>query len=73
MTNELHVWRAKRDRISQRDLAKKADITADRYWRIENDYAEPTSEEIAALARVLDTAPEALFPSLAEQQNAGAR
>ena len=73
MTNELHVWRAKRDRLSQRDLARAAGITADRYWRIENDYAEPTAEEIAELARVLDTTPEELFPSLAEQQNAGAR
>lgn len=68
MTNELPVWRAKRDRISQRDLAKAAGITADRYWRIENDHADPTADEIAALARVLEATPEALFPSLAEQQ-----
>ena len=68
MTNELHVWRAKRDRISQRDLAKAAGITADRYWRIENDHAEPTADEIAALAIVLDAPPAELFPTLAEQQ-----
>jgi transcriptional regulator with XRE-family HTH domain len=67
MTNELPVWRAKRDRISQRDLAKAAGITADRYWRIENDHAEPTPEEIAALARELDTTPDAIFPPLAAQ------
>lgn len=73
MMNELHVWRAKRDRISQRDLAKAAGITADRYWRIENDYAEPTADEIADLVRVLDATPAELFPGLAEQQNAGAR
>lgn len=68
MTNELHVWRAKRNKISQRDLAKLADIAVDRYWRIENDHQDPTSDEIAALARVLDTTPEALFPALSEQR-----
>lgn len=62
MTNELPVWRAKRGRISQRDLAKLAEITADRYWRIENDHAEPTAEERAALARALDTTETELFP-----------
>jgi transcriptional regulator with XRE-family HTH domain len=67
MTNELPVWRAKRGRISQRDLAKAAGITADRYWRIENDHAEPTADEIAALARELQTTPEAMFPSLSER------
>lgn len=72
MTNELHVWRAKRGRISQRDLAKAAGITADRYWRIENDYAVATEDEIAALSRVLDATPAELFPTLAEQQSAEA-
>jgi transcriptional regulator with XRE-family HTH domain len=73
MTNELYVWRAKRDRISQRDLAKIAGISADRYWRIENDHQAPTPDEVAALAKALDTTPAELFPTLAEQQNAGAR
>jgi transcriptional regulator with XRE-family HTH domain len=72
MTNELHVWRAKRGRISQRDLAKAAGITADRYWRIENDYAAPTDDEVNALARELKTTPAELFPTLAEQQRAEA-
>ena len=65
MTNELPVWRARRGKVSQRDLAKAADIQADRYWRIENDHADPTAEERAALARALDTTEEVLFPSLA--------
>jgi transcriptional regulator with XRE-family HTH domain len=63
MTNELPVWRAKR-RISQRNLAKRASITADRYWRIENDHAEPTDAEIAALADALTATPSDLFPTL---------
>jgi transcriptional regulator with XRE-family HTH domain len=65
MTNELPVWRAKRGRISQRDLAKVADIQPDRYWRIENDHVDPTADERAALARVLETTEGALFPELA--------
>lgn len=72
MTNELHVWRAKRGRISQRDLAKAAGITADRYWRIENDHQAPTPEEVNALARELNTTPQELFPTLADQQQAEA-
>lgn len=72
MTNELPVWRAKRGRISQRDLAKAAGINSDRYWRIENDHADPTADEMAALERVLDTTREALFPGLARQQSAEA-
>jgi transcriptional regulator with XRE-family HTH domain len=79
MTNELPVWRAKRGRmtrgrtISQRDLAKAAGISADRYWRIENDHQVPTPEEVNALARELGTTPAELFPELAEQQQAEAR
>jgi transcriptional regulator with XRE-family HTH domain len=72
MTNELPVWRAKRDRISQRDLAKAAGITADRYWRIENDHATPTPDEVNALAAALDTTPAELFPTLAAEQQAEA-
>jgi transcriptional regulator with XRE-family HTH domain len=68
MTNELHVWRAKRGRISQRDLAKAAGINSDRYWRIENDHADPTPAEMAALERVLDTTREALFPKLTQRE-----
>jgi transcriptional regulator with XRE-family HTH domain len=68
MTNELAVWRARRDRMSQRDLAKKAGIQASRYWSIENDHAEPTKDEIAALARELAAKPHELFPTLADQQ-----
>jgi transcriptional regulator with XRE-family HTH domain len=71
MTNDLPVCRARR-RISQRDLAKAAGISADRYWRIENDHNDPTDDEIRALAKALNATPAELFPTLAEQQRAEA-
>lgn len=64
MQNELRVARARRP-ISQLKLATEAGLTENRYWRIENGYAEPTPDERAALARVLDTTEESLFPELA--------
>ena len=65
MKNRLRVLRAERDGISQRDTALKAGIALDRYWRIENGYADPTDDEIKKLARVFRGAtPEDLFPEL---------
>lgn len=76
MHNKLRVRRAELD-LSQHELARRLakfdGLSRDRIHRIEREYAEPTEEEIAALARALDTTPDALFPGLAEQQNAGAR
>jgi len=46
----LRVLRAERG-LSQRDTAIKAKLALDRYWRIENGYAEPTSKEREQLAR----------------------
>ena len=61
MKNELRVARAKR-RVNQRDVALVLDVGCDRYWRIENGYAEPTPEEQAKLARFLKIPIEELFP-----------
>lgn len=61
MPNNLARARFDMDRISQRETAKKAGIHSDRYWRIENDYAIPTADERAALARVLNASESVLF------------
>lgn len=68
MLEELKVARVRR-RLSQWDLATAAGLTENRYWRIENGRVPPTTDEAAALARALDTTPEALFPGLAPQPN----
>ena len=66
MDNTLRIRRAER-RLSQRALAKRARIQHDRYWRIQNDYAEPTDTERAALARVLGLPDDELFPQLSSE------
>ena len=40
-------------KISQRDVAWRAGISLDRYWRIENGYERPTPEEKERIAAVL--------------------
>lgn len=67
MTNKLRVRRAVLD-VTQHDVAQRIGIHRDRFWRIENGYTDPTTEEIDALARALDATPAELFPTLAEQQ-----
>lgn len=67
MENRLRVRRAELD-VTQFQVAKKVGVDHSKLSRIENGYQDPTAEEIAALARVLDTTPEALFPTLADQQ-----
>lgn len=64
--NRLRVLRAenasrKRKPASQRDTAVKAKIAFDRYWRIENGYAEPTPEERESLARVFRVSADEVF------------
>ena len=48
--------------LTQRMAAKKAKIGHDRYWKIENGWADPTPEEVANLARVFKTDPGTVFP-----------
>lgn len=69
--NRLRVLRAERD-ITQMDLALKAKIQKDRYWRIENSYEKPSADEIARLAKALKAEPAelgfgALRPERAEE------
>lgn len=61
-TNRLRVLRAER-RITQMDIAIKARMGHNRYWRIENGYVEPTKAERAAFARILKATEAELFPA----------
>lgn len=73
MKNRLKVRRAELE-LSQDALALRINgMGRDRIFRIEKGYAEPTAEEIAALAKALKATPAELFPTLAEQQGAEAR
>jgi len=63
MKNTLRIRRAERDGLSQRDLAQRAGISTDRYWRIEKGYVDPTDQERAALAAVLDVDESVVFPA----------
>lgn len=59
--NRLRVVRAEK-RKSQMDTATEAAMSLNRYWRIENGYVEATSDERAALARVLGVEESEAFP-----------
>jgi transcriptional regulator with XRE-family HTH domain len=81
MVNTLRVRRAEFQRtkkhtkrkliqgISQMDVAKATRIEFNRYWRIENGYAEPRPKERAALAKFFKCAESVLFPALATDGN----
>lgn len=66
MKNSLRVKRAER-RVTQLWVAREAGLTTSRLSYIENEQLDPTPDEIAAIARALDTTPETLFPGLAQQ------
>lgn len=61
-TNRLRVLRAEK-RLSQMDTADRARIGVNRYWRIENGYAEAEADERAALARVFGVTESDVFPT----------
>ena len=52
MENRIRIVRAER-RLSQRHVAKQAGIDPSRFWRIENDFTEPTPDERRGICRVL--------------------
>lgn len=62
MTNRLRVLRAEQ-RKTQLDLARQAGLAENRYWRIENLYAEPTLEEQVAIAMALGVRRGVAFPA----------
>jgi transcriptional regulator with XRE-family HTH domain len=60
--NRLRVLRAERE-ISQDDLAIRAGVSRNRYWRIEKGYDPPTESERSKLAKALRVDESALgFP-----------
>lgn len=48
--SQYKTWRVVAN-LSQLQLAEATGISASRYWRIENMYAEPTNAEKRSLAR----------------------
>lgn len=72
MQNKLRVRRAELS-LTQLEVAQRAGLHVTKLSHIETEKLDPTEEERAALARVLDTDEATLFPALAEQQQAGAR
>lgn len=60
--NRLRVLRAERN-ISQMDAADAVAMSANRFWRIENGYTEPTDDEKEALARFFGVRVRDIFTS----------
>jgi transcriptional regulator with XRE-family HTH domain len=71
MPNRLRVARAER-RLSQRELARRAGIEVTRLWRIENDYADATTEERKLIASALETGEPQLWPGISKTAEARA-
>jgi transcriptional regulator with XRE-family HTH domain len=59
--NRLRVLRAEH-RLTQMAVARRIRIGTYRYWQIENGYAQATSDERAALAKVFKVNPQEVFP-----------
>ena len=72
MENRLRVRRAEQD-VTQLELAQKVGVSDSQISLMERGHIDPSPEMAAKIAEVLDTTPTAIFPGLAEQQNAGAR
>lgn len=56
--------------MSQRALASQAGIHPDRFWRVENGYADPTDAERASLASALGVSEAEIWPDLAAEPEA---
>jgi putative transcriptional regulator len=72
MENRLRVRRAEQD-VTQLELALKVGISDSQISLMERGHIDPTPKLAAKMARALKTTPEALFPGLSEQQQAGAQ
>jgi len=60
VSRRLKVLRADKD-ITQRDVARKANMPLLRYWEIENGYREPDDSEKARIAGVLGATADEVF------------
>jgi transcriptional regulator with XRE-family HTH domain len=67
--NRLRLARAEK-RITQLDTAAAVGMNQSRYWMIENGYRDATPDERAALARVLGSTVDALFPDATPRSEA---
>lgn len=68
----MRVRRAEQD-VTQLDVALKVGVSHSHISLMERGHVDPTPDLAKKIAKVLKTTPEELFPTLAEQQNAGAR
>lgn len=59
--NRLRVLRAEK-RLTQLDAARRAGMGITRFWKIENGYIVPSTEERAAIARALRALESEAFP-----------
>lgn len=69
----LRVLRASHEpRLTQTKLARRAGLSAARYWQIENgEGAAPSDDEKTAVARVLNVPPSAIqWPWIEQEANA---
>lgn len=70
----LRVLRAAQEprKLTQAQLAKRAGLSAARYWQIENgEGADPSENEMNAIAAALGVSPDAIaWPHLESQQRA---
>lgn len=62
VNTRLRVLRAERG-LSQLETATLSGISMNRYWRIENGYAQATTDEQDALAKVFAVEREHAFPA----------
>ena len=72
ITNRLRILRAEQG-LSQLDVAQETDIGPNRYWKIENDYASPTSQERKVLRRLFWVTDADMFPGFTRRQPRGRR
>lgn len=61
ITKRLRVLRAERG-LSQREVIVRSKVPASRYWEIECGYREPTTEDLAAIAKALKCEPTDIVP-----------
>lgn len=51
ITERLQRLRFDRKRMSQREVATRADMPVMRYWEIENGYRDPSEDDVQKLAK----------------------
>ncbi len=65
--NRVRVLRAEH-RLSQWDVAAELECGHNRLWRIENSFQEPTTAEMAKLAKLFKVPAAEIFPAMKKQE-----